>query len=159
MSPGALYRYFPSKDAIIEAIAFDERERAAACVAGLVGPGHLFDRITSVGMTYLRDTLDPQSGGLMLEICAESIRNTEIGRRFHEIEGVVRQAFLAALQKGLADGEVDPDIDLSVALVVIFSIADGLLMRLQLEPDFDIETVEPHLRRVVEGLLAPRRAS
>lgn len=157
MSPGALYRYFPSKEAIIEAIALDERERAAACVAGLTGPGHLFDRITAVGMTYLREMLDPESGGLMLEICAESARNTEIGRRFHEVEGVVRTAFHDALTKGQADGEVDPTLDLSVVLVVVFSLADGLLMRLQLEPNFSIETIEPHLRRMIEGLLSPRR--
>jgi AcrR family transcriptional regulator len=97
MSPGALYRYFPSKEAIIEAIAEEERVDAAACVAALYGDGSLVDRITAVGMDYLRQTVDPDTGGLMVEIWSESIRNTALGRRFHEIEAEVRRAFDAAL--------------------------------------------------------------
>lgn len=156
MSPGALYRYFPSKDAIIEAIAEEERGNAANCMALLGGPGSIFDRIVAVAMEYLRQTLDPDTGGLMVEICSESIRNTTIGKRFHEIEMEVRRAFREALQHAHDRGEIAADIDLGVVLTVLLSVGDGLVMRLQIEQDFDIETIEPYLRRIVEGLLAPR---
>ncbi|WP_246233132.1 TetR/AcrR family transcriptional regulator [Aurantimonas aggregata] len=153
MSPGALYRYYPSKEAIIEAIAEEERIDAAACVAALHGEGSLVDRITAVGMEYLRQTLDPDTGGLMVEIWSESIRNTALGQRFHEIEAEVRRAFHAALLRAQEDGEIDPGIDIDVVLTVLFAIGDGLVMRLQIEDDADIETIEPYLRRVIKGLL------
>lgn len=153
MSPGALYRYFPSKEAIIEAIAEEERVDAAACVAALHGEGSLVDRITAVGMDYLRQTIDPDTGGLMVEIWSESIRNTALGQRFHEIEAEVRRAFEAALLRAQESGEIDPGIDIAVVLTVLFAIGDGLVMRLQIEDDADIETIEPYLRRLVRGLL------
>ncbi|HEX2019249.1 MAG TPA: TetR/AcrR family transcriptional regulator [Aurantimonas sp.] len=153
MSPGALYRYFPSKDAIIEAIAEEERVDAAACVAALYGEGSLVDRITAVGMDYLRQTVDPDTGGLMVEIWSESIRNRALGRRFHEIEVEVRRAFDAALRRAKSEGEIDPGIDIPVVLTVLFAVADGLVMRLQIEDEADVATIEPYLRRVVQGLL------
>lgn len=159
MSPGGLYRYFPSKDAIIEAIAEEERVRAGACMAALAGDGgSIVDRITAVGMNYLRESLDPATGGLMVEICSESIRNTAIGKRFHEIESSVRLAISDALRRARDEGEIDLDTDLGVALTVLFAVGDGLVMRLQLETAFDIETIEPYLRRVVAALFPPQRA-
>ena len=56
MSPGALYRYFPSKDAIIEAIAEEERGQAAECMAHSRPPGPLVDRIIPSAMDYLKQT-------------------------------------------------------------------------------------------------------
>ena len=156
MSPGGLYRYFASKEAIIEAIARDERERAASAVANLGGPAHLFDRLVAVTMAYLRQTADEQSGSLMLEICAESARNGTIGKYFHEIEGHVRAALGEALRQGQLEGVVDAELDIPIATVVLFSVVDGLLMRLRLDPGFEVGSVEPYFRRLVEGLLAPR---
>jgi AcrR family transcriptional regulator len=158
MSPGALYRYFPSKDAIIEAIAEEERIQAAACMQALDAPGSIVDRITAVAMDYLRETRDPATGGLMVEICSESIRNTAVGKRFHEVEKEVRNALMASLRKAQAEGEIDADIELENALFVLFALGDGLLMRLQIEPDIGLESIERYLRRSVAGLLGePRR--
>ncbi|MCB8836988.1 TetR/AcrR family transcriptional regulator [Aurantimonas sp. VKM B-3413] len=154
MSPGALYRYFPSKDSIIEAIAEEERVQAAECMAALSSHGPLVDRITQVGVDYLRQIRDDESGGLMVEICSESLRNTSVGQRFKDIEMEVRGAMLSALRRGQEMGEVDPAIDLEVVLTVLFAVGDGLVMRLQFEPT-DPETIRPYLRRVVAGLLAP----
>jgi AcrR family transcriptional regulator len=153
MSPGALYRYFPSKDAIIGAIAEEERVNAGACMAALAGEGSLVDRMTAVAMDYLRGARDPETGGLMVEICSESLRNTAVGERFHEIEREVRDAFRAALVEAQAAGEIAGDLDLDVVLMMVFAIGDGLQMRLALEPDFAVERLETELRRVLAALL------
>lgn len=152
MSPGALYRYFPSKDAIIGAIAEEERVAAGACMAALQGEGSILDRVTAVAMEYLRSSRDSATGGLMIEICSESLRNTAVGKRFHEIEKVVRDAFHETLQRAQQDGDLDPTIDLLPLMTVLFAIGDGLVVRLQLEPETDVETIEPFLRRALSGL-------
>ena len=157
MSPGALYRYFPSKDAIIEAIAEEERVQAATCMQALSAAGSIVDRVTAVAMEYLRETRDPATGGLMVEICSESIRNTAVGKRFHEVEREVRDAFLAALQLAQAEGEIDAGIDLESALFVMFALGDGLVMRLQMEAEFDLDGIEPYLRRSIAGILGEPR--
>jgi AcrR family transcriptional regulator len=152
MSPGALYRYFPSKDAIIEAIAEEERIQAAACMQALDGSGGIVDRITAVAMDYLHQTRDPATGGLMVEICSESIRNTAVGKRFHEVEKEVRTAIMASLRKAQVEGEIDADIELESALFVLFALGDGLLMRLQIEPEVSLESIERYLRRSIAGI-------
>ena len=153
MSPGALYRYFPSKDAIIEAIAEEERMHATACMVALAGEGSLVDRITAVGMDYLRHSRDRATGGLMVEIWSESIRNTAVGARFNDVELTVRQAFLEALVEAGERGEISEAADVDSLLSVLFAIGDGLVLRLQLEPETDVEVIAPHLRRVTAALL------
>ncbi|MBN8899837.1 MAG: TetR family transcriptional regulator, partial [Rhodospirillales bacterium] len=86
MSPGGLYRYFPSKEAIIEAIAQDERCGAAEIVQAMRGPGPLLDRLIGCAMGYFGYMRDPGACELMAEISAESLRNSEIGKRFAQID-------------------------------------------------------------------------
>ncbi|WP_294642861.1 TetR/AcrR family transcriptional regulator [uncultured Aureimonas sp.] len=153
MSPGALYRYFPAKDAIIEAIAEEERVGAVACMEHLRGPGSIADRLVATAMEYLASARDPESGGLMVEICSESLRNTAVGARFCELEDMVRTTMRTAIAEARERGEVPADLDLDVALTMIFAFGDGLMMRLQFEREVALEAIEPHLLRVVRALL------
>ncbi len=153
MSPGALYRYYPSKDAIIEAIAEEERLAANACLARLEGPGSVADRITDAAIAYLTGACDPATGNLIVEICSESLRNTAVGERFRLIEdeahGRIRQALVAAQ----ASGEIAADLDIDIALTLLLGMGDGLVMRLRLEPERPVEALRPHLHRMIASLL------
>lgn len=153
MSPGALYRYFPSKDAIIEAIAEDERARAATCMTIFTEPGSLEDRIVRVGISYLNMMHAQSHGRLMVEICAESMRNTVVGARFHSIETEIRgklQEFFVMEQQ---NGGISAHVDVNVAVQVMLSVGDGLAMRMGLEPDLTPEVIEPFLRRIARAIL------
>lgn len=152
MSPGAVYRYFPSKEAIIEAIAEEKRLEAGACVAGLLGEGPIVERMTSVAMEYIGASRDPE-GQLMVEICSESLRNTAVGRRFAELENGVRTLFREALVKARQDGEIGCDVDIEAVLTMIFGMGDGLMMRLQIEREVDVQSLRPYVRRVFHALL------
>lgn len=153
MSPGALYRYFPSKDAMIEAIAEEERLQAASCMSALNGEGSLVDRITAVGLDYLRQTQDPATGGLMLEIWSESIRNTAVGQRFSEIDNEVRTAFEGVLIEARNKGEIAASVDIAMTLTFLFALADGLVMRLQVEGDLTVDSIAPYFRKILAALL------
>jgi TetR/AcrR family transcriptional repressor of uid operon len=152
MSPGALYRYYPSKEAIIEAIAEDERSKAVTVMAAFHQDGSLVERVTACGLAYMRLMQRPHSGQLMVEICAESMRNTSVGDRFHVIECDVRTEFLNAFGKAQAAGEIPADVDLEMALKVLLSLGDGLVMRMGLEPDMTPEAVAPFLKRAVAAV-------
>lgn len=153
MSPGALYRYFPSKESIIAAIAADERVEALEILRTLSVEAPLVDRIVALCMAYLGGVKARGHGALMVEICVESIRNSALGRQFHEVECGVRDAVKVALTEASARGEIDPALDVEMALTVLFSIGDGLVLRMQLEPEFDLARLEPYVRRTVQGLL------
>ncbi len=61
MSPGGIYRYFASKDAIIEAIAQEEQCAGRRILEVMLEPGSLHDRLLRCGLTLPyngRDHLD-----------------------------------------------------------------------------------------------------
>jgi TetR/AcrR family transcriptional repressor of uid operon len=156
MSPGALYRYFPSKEAIIEAIAEDERMKASGVMAAFGEPGSIIDRLMRAASAYFALMKRPGGGELMMEICSESIRNTVIGTRFHCIETDVKAGFAASLEAAKAAGEIDPDVDVETAVAMLFAIGDGMVMRMSLDRSVDGVKMEAALRRVLVGLLGAR---
>ncbi len=153
MSPGALYRYFPSKEAIIEAIAEDERSKAGAVLAGFRTDAPLLDRIVTCGVAYLTAMQRPHSGRLMVEICSESLRNSSIGERFHCTEEDARREILSALEAAQQAGEIPASVDCPMALLMLFAMTDGLVLRMGLEPGLSPDAVAPHLRRIAGAVL------
>lgn len=156
MSPGALYRYFPSKDAIIEAIAEEERAKAATVMEPIRRDGPLLDRFTAAAIAYLRLMQAREAGSLMIEVCAESLRNTAVGERFHCIEHDVRSELVSAMSAAKAAGEIPADLDVGRAMQVLYSVVDGLVLRMALESDLTAEVVEPFLRRIFAAVLGIR---
>jgi hypothetical protein len=66
---------------------------------------------------------------------------------------MVRTTMRTAIAEARERGEVPADLDLDVALTMIFAFGDGLMMRLQFEREVALEAIEPHLLRVVRALL------
>ena len=155
MSPGALYRYFPSKEAIIEAIAEEERLKATGVMAVFQEPGSIVDRLMRAAESYFALMRRPGGSELMVEICSESLRNTTVGHRFHCIETDVRGLFFDALARAQATGEIDPSVDIQSAVTMLLAMGDGLVMRFSLDPDVSVDSLLPTLRRAVEGMLPP----
>jgi len=153
MSPGALYRYFPSKEAIIEAIADEERLCAVQIVREIEGEGLLLDRLIDCAMAYLDYARQPETSELFAEINAESLRNTDIGRRFKAIDEEARLFLRAALADAAARGEIGRDIDLDAALGVLMAACDGLVQRQIFDPHLTSGRVRPVLRRIIAAAL------
>src|SRR5580693_9971149 len=85
MSPGNLYRYFPSKDALIAGIC--ERNRAEAAESFLAvdrAPG-FFEGLAALAHYHLVERPEEEAG-LCAEIMAESRRNPEMARLQIELE-------------------------------------------------------------------------
>jgi AcrR family transcriptional regulator len=155
MSPGALYRYFPSKEAIIEAIAEEERLKAAGVMAVLQEPGAIIDRLMRSAEAYFALMRRPGGAELMLEICSESMRNTGVGGKFAACETDALSLFRVVIEDARQRGEIDPTLDVEAAVLVLFAIGDGLAMRMSMDRELDLDRMLPILRRVLLGVLRP----
>jgi TetR/AcrR family transcriptional repressor of uid operon len=153
MSPGGLYRYFPSKEAIIEAIAQEERCGAAELIETMRGTGPLLDRMMSCAMGYFAYMRDPGACELMAEISAESLRNSEIGKRFAQIDDSVRDIMREVFLEAIETGEMPPNADLDATISMLQAAVDGIALRQINDPDLSLARVEPLLRRLVAGVL------
>lgn len=156
MSPGGLYRYFPSKDAIIEAIVVEERQRNAEFTSRLAVERDIVATLCEVGFAHLRELGRDRLGPLCAEVCAEAQRNERIRVVFEANHREVSAAILQALERARRLGEIDPAIDLESAVTTLMAIGDGLMVRMPFETEAALDRLFPALRDLVGRMLAPR---
>jgi TetR/AcrR family transcriptional regulator, repressor for uid operon len=155
MSPGNLYRYFPSKEAIIAGISERNRNEAAANFAAVNQAPDFFTGFAALGRQYLVERSDDEIA-LCLEIMAESRRNPEIGRIYQTIDADVRAGLIAVLRTAAEQGEIPSDLDFEKVVTVLLALGDGIEWRRAVDPTFDPEAVFPMILDVVRFMLLGR---
>ena len=153
MSAGNLYRYFPSKEALVEGIcAIDQRERSAA-FAALAGSGEVLATLAAMLREHLLDK-PREKATMIVEITAEAARNPRIAAMTLAIDADVLRGLAALVEAAKARGEAAASLDAAFAARLIFTLVSGLLKRRALEPDFDCETEAAMTVGVFKALFA-----
>ncbi len=159
MSPGGLYRYFPSKEAIIIAIVEEERALRASCVEMLETAPSFIEGLSRMGDALFSGEVPMVCLKLGPEIYAEAARNPALKPAFDAVEDemnqAIRRCFVAAQERGEIDATLDPDI----VLLVIGAIGDGLVLRNSFEPDLGLAGLMPALTSLIGRMLAPAPAA
>jgi TetR/AcrR family transcriptional regulator, repressor for uid operon len=152
MSPGNLYRYFPSKEALIAGIC--ERNRAEAADSMLAvdqAPG-FFEGLAALARHHLVERPEEEAG-LCAEIMAESRRNPEIARLHTELEQDIKTRLIDMLRRAASRGEISSAVDLDGAATMLMVLGDGLSWRRASDPTFKAEAMLPHVMNMVQCLL------
>ena len=152
MSPGNLYRYFPSKEAIIAGISERNRADAAESFAAVDQAEDFFAGLSALGCQNLVERT-AEEVGLCAEIMAESRRNPEISRQYQEIERDVKARLVAMLRRAAERGEIARDLEGEGAATVLMVIADGISWRRAVDPTFNAEAVLPLILQMIHSLL------
>lgn len=159
MSPGNLYRYFSSKDAIIDGMAERDRMAIAADFAALrPNAGNLLDQLEALARRHMVDA--PREKAIIaLQIWAEASRNPGMARMCADIDGTVMEGLAAAVAGAKASGELPANLDELRFLQAMSMMADGFLCRRAVEPDFDVaagaETLFSAMRGLTQALSLP----
>ena len=156
MSPGALYRHFPSKDAIIEAIAAEEREMSGRFLEKIAVDRQVLDTLFDTGLARMRELGQTDWGGLCAEVLAEARRNPRIRAIFDDNYQEARRAIRSALERARDNGEVDASIDLDVVVAMLMAMGDGLMARMSFDPEMTPDRIDPSLRILIRRMLAPQ---
>lgn len=158
MSPGGLYRYFPSKEAIIAGIAERDRADAAQQFAAVDRAPDFFDGLSALARQHLVER-SAEEVALCAEIMAESRRNAAVARIYQGVEADVRTRLVGMLQRAAERGDIARNVDIDGAVSVLMAIADGLSWRRAVDPSFAPESVLPIVLDLVHHMLvnpAPR---
>ena len=158
MSPGALYRYFPSKVSIIAAIAEAERAGQTAFFERLAAAEDPVDALASIGIDKLEQLLSSRNASLCAETMAEAIRNPEVRGMFDRNQADARAVIVDALRRGQARGMVDPNLDLETACQLIMAMGDGLRVHQGLDPTLTSARIRPVLQQLLRRFLRPAPA-
>ena len=158
MSAGALYRYFPSKVAIITAIAEAERAQHAAFFERMAEADDPVEALASIGIDTLEQMLTGPNAALCAETMAEAIRNPTIRDMFDRNIREARAAVVTALKRGQARGAVDRGLDVETACQLIMALGDGLCVHQALDPTLTATRFRPVLQLLLRRFLRPQRA-
>jgi AcrR family transcriptional regulator len=153
MSAGNLYRYFPSKEAMVEGICLlDQRDRGAAFHA-LAYSGDVLGMLEAM----LRDNLlnKPRHKAVMfLEVAAEAGRNPRIAEMMRTNDAEVMAGLTHLIETAKANGEAVATLDASFAASLIFTYVGGLFRRRALDERFDVEAEATMTMALLRALFA-----
>jgi AcrR family transcriptional regulator len=155
MSPGALYRYFPSKEAIVAAICAADREDDMTCFGALRDATSAVDGLVQGAMAHITHTHEKRSAALFAEMRSESNRNATIrdtvdGHK-QEIAGMIVPLVTGAIERG----EIDPPVDVQTLMAVLMSVGEGIAINDLPARGIPLDQLEAALRAMVVGMLRP----
>jgi TetR/AcrR family transcriptional regulator, repressor for uid operon len=157
MSPGNLYRYFPSKEALVAGIAERDRAEVAQQFAS-VDLSHGFFAVLE-GMAHHHFAEKPNEQVLLCtEVMAEARRNPEIARISAAFDSDGKKWLGGLLRAAAARGDIPADIDFDAAVTMLMIIADGVWWRRALDPAFDPVSVVPIFMDIIRHMLRARPA-
>jgi AcrR family transcriptional regulator len=154
VSPGALYVYFDSKEALIAGICERDRAEFAERLATTTAAPDFLTALKELGEYYF--VHDPAYKRRMcIEVGLESTRNPRVGEIFREVDAFIASGFENLFQRMKDEGRIAPDLEIPALTQVFSVIADGLFWRRAVDPAFDGEVLVPATLKVLAGLLKP----
>jgi AcrR family transcriptional regulator len=138
MSPGNLYRYFRSKEAIVQELCAREQADRARAFATFAEA----DSVIAAMAEGLRKNLlgkPREKMQMILEIWAEAGRNPAIAALCGTIDADVRTGLAGLVEAAKGKGEAAADLDADFAARSMITVVMGLFKRRAHEADFDGE--------------------
>lgn len=156
MSPGALYRYFDSKAALIEGIVALERADSLCFLDSVNAEDSLHDGILEALIASLRLSVKPEAVALSLEVAAEAARNPAVEALCDEAYRVFVDRLEGMIRAAQALGTVSPDTQPHTAALVLTSAFDGLTINPAGAATIESQAMRHTLESLVAGVLGPR---
>lgn len=124
ISPGHLYHYFDSKEAIIDAIADQGLEKATCHFQEMMQGPNALDAI-SAQIEIMKS--QPQHAGsiLMLDMLAEAGRNPAMARIVQKQSKKISAFIADLLRRGQANGHIEKNLDPDIAANLMLCLMDG----------------------------------
>lgn len=156
MSPGNLYRYFSSKDALIIGLVERDLAMVRADFTQFDPQQPFWDQFSRLGEKYFNDHARMRAL-LCLETWAEACRNPAIAHILdilhQEIIGHLEQVLEGARQRG----EVAADVDVPATIRLILTLTDGLYLQHALKPGEDHSQIFKSAMQAIFGILTDSR--
>ena len=156
LSPGAVYRYFPSKEHIIAATCVNCQQESVEFIKWAKSQGstplQVLDFIIEHGFSMLEQSESREHIMMSVQLWSEALRSSE-----------VRDALLAAtfdtwvqaltelFEQAQKDGEVDPGLDAVSSARIMIGLWHGLLLHKSLDPEIDIKACGDSLKALYHG--------
>ena len=159
ISPGHLYHYFTSKEAILTDITAQGMERVAERFSALMKSDNAVSAlIAEIGRHKDKSKKDPEKkvhNRLMLEMLTEAGRNPAIAKIVQKNSAMLHSLLLDFIENGQRRGQIDPDLDARLAAAMLIGVIDGMRTLSIRFPEVDIKSNLNMLQTLIARFLSP----
>lgn len=157
VSRGLLHYYFKTKEQLLAEVVRRECEARLARLEAQLAGARSADDFVDVLVVSLRDMVrrDPDLVTLVFELFTLSRRNGEIAAEFAALQRRTREHVAAVLTAKEAEGVLSLRAAPEAVADVLFSLGDGLALRMLTEPNVDFGPSVSAAVDAVRPLLAP----
>ena len=156
ISPGALYVYFASKEALIAGISERDRQEFAERLEVLASAPDFMQALRLLGEQYFLEE-NGKDHRMSIDIGLEATRNPRVGEIFRRFDRYIVDSFEALFRRLQQEGRIAPALDIPTTAKAFIVIADGMFWRRAVDPAFDAGKLMPAVLQLVETLLNPRQ--
>lgn len=155
LSAGAVYRYFKSKDELVQAISAGVFRHIGGVIEGALAedpvPG--LDEIAARLAVAIQELSGEDGAGRVAPAAwAAALHNPALAVTVRDILGRLRGAWVAAAQRMRDDGRLPPGADVHAIGAALSALLPGFLLQQLILGDVDAAV----LRRGLRGLLRPQ---
>jgi len=154
VSPGALYVYFDSKEALIAGLCERDRAEFAERFAAIEKAPDFIDALNELAAHYFVSEA-PEKRRFVVEMGIESTRSEKVCDIYGSVDRYCRDRFVALFERLQAEGKIAPRVDIPTLAEVFNTIGDGLFWRRAVHPGFDATQVLPALTGLLRDLMNP----
>lgn len=154
VSPGALYVYFDSKEALIAGLCERDRAEFAERFAKLATAPDFLEALAAIGEHYFIDE-SAEKQRFVVEMGVEATRNPRIAEIFMGVDQYCSDSFEALFRRLQDEGRIAPRTDIPTLVKVFNILGDGMFWRRAIDPSADMAAVLPVLINLIGTLLNP----
>lgn len=154
LGPGAVYRYFTGKEAIIEAMVEEERRQARAILLQMRDAESLPQALYATTRVFAERYRAGGDAGLMTEVYAEGMRSKRIGAVLRKIEAEWVMGLTNILRVAQARGQLDASLDAAQTALFLTGMWDGMIIRQHFHAHDDPNALPAFYEMMIDRLLA-----
>ena len=160
LSPGAIYRYFPSKTELVAAIADERHQREASFLDASARGGKAPADLRVAMQRFFESLAEPaeqETRRVGVQVWAEALRDPHVLRVVRRGVDLPRARLAALVRSGQADGELRSDLDADSLARAMIALFQGFVLQQAWEPGVRVAPYLEVLDALLEGL-RPRAA-
>lgn len=157
MSPGHLYHYFESKNAILSAVTQMVLEEIARDYGRTMETS---DALATLISEAMMDRVREDTGGhvLIIDMLADADRNSVVADILQDYSARMQELMADFLREGQANTRIDPSLDPTATAAIIIALVDGVKMMGLRQPGVDRVKAIEMLRVLLLRFLTPTGA-
>lgn len=153
MSAGNLYRYFPSKEALVSGLIERDLDRFSGDFVDVARSSDVMGSFIALGRKHFLESPRERCVQFM-EIWTEASRNPQVAAMCAAVDKEVDDYMVAILEAAKASGQISASVNSAAVIAVLSAMSDGMFTRRALDPNFDIEEGFRLLVNVMDSLLS-----